>query len=129
MRVALGHFWVNLAPHWADDAYMCGPGGAENRKCARHCSEKQIFEGPAKRRDSGSGGLEPNPGSLSGHFAHIGVTLGALWVYKGYFGIILVPSWDHVGTMLGPELIKNTRFYILRFFFAFLCCFLRIYFF
>ena len=90
MRVALGHFWVNLAPHWADDAYMCGPGGAENRKCARHCTEKQIFEGPAKLKDSRSGGLGPNPGSLWGHFTHTGVTLGALWVYKGYFGIILV---------------------------------------
>ena len=77
MRVALGHFWVNLAPHWADDAYMCGPGGAENRKCARHCSEKQIFEGPANGEDSKSGGLGPNLVSLWGHFAHIGVSFGS----------------------------------------------------
>ena len=92
MRVALGHFWVNLAPHWADDAYMCGPGGAENRKCARHCSDKQIFEGPAKRKHSklrqNPAGWDPIRGHFWGHFAHIGVTLGALWVYKGYFGII-----------------------------------------
>ena len=45
IRVALGHFWVTLAPHGAYDAYMCGPGGAENRKHARHYSEKQISEG------------------------------------------------------------------------------------
>ena len=94
MRVALGHFWVTLAPHWAYDAYMCGPGGAENRKHARHYREKQIFEGVkggASRNDGfRSGGLGPNPGSLWGHFAHFGVTLGSLRLYEGYFGIILV---------------------------------------
>ena len=36
MREAVGHFWVTWAPHWADDVYMCGLGGAEKRTRARH---------------------------------------------------------------------------------------------
>ena len=89
MRVALGHFWVNLAPHWADDAYMCGPGGAENRKCARHCSDKQIFEGPAKREHSK---LRQNPAGwdpIRGHFGVTLPTLELLWEHFGYIKVIL----------------------------------------
>ena len=93
MRVALGHFWVNLAPHWADDAYMCGPGGAENRKYARHSSEKQIFEGPANGEYSK---LRQNPAGwdpIRGHFGVTLPTLELLWGHFGYIKVILESFW------------------------------------
>ena len=72
---------------------MCGPGVAENRKCARHCSEKQIFEGPANGEHSK---LRQNPAGWDPIRSHFGVTLPTLellWEHFGYIkvvGIILV---------------------------------------
>ena len=86
-------FSVTLESPWVYDAYMCGPGGAENRKCARHCSEKQIFEGPANGEHSK---LRQNPAGwdpIRGHFGVTLPTLELLWEHFGYIKVILESFW------------------------------------
>ena len=76
------------------DAYRCGLGGAENRKYARHCSEKQNPKGPggAKRAKgiASRSAFGVTLGLLCGHFGVTLRTLGLLWLYRGYFIIIFV---------------------------------------
>ena len=65
---------------------MCGPGGAENRKHARRCSEKQIFEGS---KGGSLGKVDSSPAvwdPIRGHFGVTLPTLGSLW---GHFGFTL----------------------------------------
>ena len=74
--------------------YRCGLGGAEKRKYARHCSEKQNPKGPggAKRAKeiASRSAFGVTLGLLCGHFGVTLRTLGLLWLYRGYFIIIFV---------------------------------------
>ena len=88
---------------------MCGLGGAENRKCARHCSQKQIFEASKKQRVMWARLQSSGPDRLWGHF---GVTLGSVWVSAGDFGsgdgnfaMIVEALWVYEGAFS-----KNTHF-------------------
>ena len=94
MKVVLDQFWATLKSLCAYDVYMCGADGAEERKCAPHCSGKQNPRGPEDAKNTKKDPSRGILGLLCGHFGVNLHTLGSLWGHFVYMKVTLESLWS-----------------------------------